>query len=924
MKLSINKNIINKPDQESLKRIGATGFMSVDLNLQEFAESICQGFAFSYQFEGGHRKSDNFICTDIIAADIDAGMTLDEALKNDFIINNACLLYTTPSHTIGNHRFRIVFNLPRTITDKEELKSAQRGLTFKFPADKAAVDAGRQFYGSRGCKYHTFNNTLLEENLAELINLGRQKHNISDTNSNKSFSGNRATFSLAENATVTDSGGDLVNVADLKNSIPVYCPFHFDKNASAFTTLSKTGIVGIHCATCQQTFWPKDNAPQQYNFLEFDELVKSKYSEFTPSIIEDESGLVGYDNINPCHILKQQYLTDLHFNAGTTLIKSPKGTGKTHYLKKLVGELKKKKLKVLLVGHRRSLINDLSKQLNLVCYMDDNQQLRKKLTSSDKQHFAVSVDSISTCLNPAQDKFDVIIIDESEQVFSHLISDLIPYQKRNSSYAILKHYIHVAKHCIALDADLNNVTLSAIKGFGNKNPFVDSTFILNEYKSDASSIEIYATENQLTGQMFSDITDGKRLYICSNSKSKIDHLVSAIQNEFGNNYPLFWITSKNSGEARVTHFIENIKTECLKYQVILTSPVLGTGIDITFPDNQQLVDGVYGLFEAKINTHHDLDQQISRVRHPGFVRVWISPEKFNFETELEPIKQELAENGVVSHIVKSYSWNGVPEYNFDDPYLNLYATILCAQRASKNNLKENFIHLRQYNGWKVVEISADKSLASEGAFHTKVGRELSEKQRVEGILNAKLITSNEADALMARNDLSQTEKYTLERYFIHHFYKTPISENLLLRDKNGQYRTQISMLEDFISASDPVLVKIASKKILLLKSIFTQASILNEHGMPDSNTKVTAESLVDFSKFCIKNKTQINRELKIDVRADISHKPVNQLNSFLKLFGLSTIKVAQFEESRKRIYQYAVNSNKLEEALVTINIRKSN
>jgi hypothetical protein len=212
----------------------------------------------------------------------------------------------------------------------------------------------------------------------------------------------------------------------------------------------------------------------------------------------------------------------------------------------------------------------------------------------------------------------------------------------------------------------------------------------------------------------------------------------------------------------------------------------------------------------------------------------------------------------------------------------------------------------------------------EGAFHTKVGRELSEKQRVDGILNANLISPNEADVLMAKTDLSQLEKYMLERYFVHHFYKIPITESLLIRDKDGQYRKQIKMLEDFISASDPVLGKIASKKTLLLKSIFTQANILNDHGIPDPELKVTAESLSEFSKFCIKNKSRVNRELKIDIREDISHSPVNQLNGFLKLCGLSLTKVDQFEKDRKRIYQYAVNPSKLNEALITIKIHKSN
>ena len=136
MKLSINKKIINK--NETHERSQAKGFEPVDVTPDEFAAYIANGFAFSYQFSGGHRKADNFICSDIIAADFDHGMTLDEAMADEFLVNNACILYTTPSHTPENHRFRIVFQLPRTITDKEELRLAQRGLVRRFPADAAA------------------------------------------------------------------------------------------------------------------------------------------------------------------------------------------------------------------------------------------------------------------------------------------------------------------------------------------------------------------------------------------------------------------------------------------------------------------------------------------------------------------------------------------------------------------------------------------------------------------------------------------------------------------------------------------------------------------------------------------------------------------------------------------------------------------
>jgi hypothetical protein len=44
-----------------------------------------------------------------------------------------------------------------------------------------------------------------------------------------------------------------------------------------------------------------------------------------------------------------------------------------------------------------------------------------------------------------------------------------------------------------------------------------------------------------------------------------------------------------------------------------------TGIDITFPDGACFVDRVFGFFFSFINTHTDIDQQLSRVRNPGAV-----------------------------------------------------------------------------------------------------------------------------------------------------------------------------------------------------------------------------------------------------------------------------------------------------------------
>lgn len=228
-----------------------------------------------------------------------------------------------------------------------------------------------------------------------------------------------------------------------------------------------------------------------------------------------------------------------------------------------------------------------------------------------------------------------------------------------------------------------------------------------------------------------------------------------IRTEFGDTLPILAITSENSNTPEVIEFIKNIKKDILKYRALLVSPAVGTGIDITFPDNISHVDGVYGFFYAKVNTHNEIDQQISRVRKPKHFKLWITPQTFDFEYEVDPIKQELAESGIVPGALLGYEeFSGMPKYDFSDDFLTLYATILSAQRASKNALKKNFIDLRKHNGWKIVDVVKDDSMAATGSAMSKLGKAIALDQYIASILLAPKITWDEKEALSVRGRLT--------------------------------------------------------------------------------------------------------------------------------------------------------------------------
>jgi thymidylate kinase len=924
MKFSINKKIINKNETNHWTQ--AKGFEPVDISPAEFAKQISLGYAFSFQFHGGHRKAENYFCSDIIAADIDDGMTLEEAMNDPFVVTNACLLYTTASHTPENHRFRLVFQLPQTVTDPDQMRTLLRGLVRKFPADRANTDPARQFYGSKGCSPHIFGNVLTEEGFTLLLGLGSEPINISDRQDSKAGkSGFRSTLTLDENTEVRDARGHWVKLADMPGSTPVFCPHHQDKHASAFTTISKSGIKGIHCSKCQMTFWSKGKSPEPFDFLVFDKLVRKEVDDFVPSTVADESGLFDHNTLDPNILVSERYLPKLPLQDGLTLIKSGKGTGKTHYLRQLVAEYKKKKMSVLLVGHRRSLLRALSESLGLQYYRDVKENAMFACHSISR-HFAVSVDSMAKMLKPNINKFDVVLIDESEQVFSHLIADTIELEIQRKCYLMLQHFIHTAKAVVALDADLNHITLHAIQRFGNKNPFADRRLVLNEYKFPQKTVDLYVSENHLIGDITNSVKKGDRIFVCSNSKKRIDALVLSIKEECGD-IPLFWLTATNSESPEATHFITNIKSEILKYQVVLVSPAMGTGIDITFPDEVSNIDGVYGLFYSRINTHFDIDQQLSRVRHPKFVRIWITPETFEFETEVDPIKQEIAESNIIPEVLTGYASTGLPDFNWNDPYLTLYATILSAQRASKNRLRKNFIDLKTYNGWRIEDIAKDDVTAAKGSWQAKLGEALREDAVIQRIMNAEVIDRFEVDDLKRKVDSGKTvtaaEKNSLDRYWIEKFYLQPVTTELIQKDNDGRFRKQIEVLEVVLGtrtkSDKPTDIHV---KADLLRDLLQASGVLKADGKFDTSLMITNDGLKRFVAKCRKNRLKIERVLETTVRKDLAEKPMAQLTYLLGFCGIKTIKDKPFTVAGQKTYQYRLDDLDLNKTLTLIENRR--
>jgi hypothetical protein len=258
------------------------------------------------------------------------------------------------------------------------------------------------------------------------------------------------------------------------------------------------------------------------------------------------------------------------------------------------------------------------------------------------------------------------------------------------------------------------------------------------------------------------------------------------------------ITSDNSRDDATVHFLKNIRTKILEVQVLAGTPSIGTGIDITFPDGACFVDRVFGFFFSFINTHTDIDQQLSRVRNPGAVDVWISPTTFRFTSNVDVILDDLARAYVVRRAVRGRRPDGMVEYNRDDPLLLICAHVTALRRASMNRLVELFCELRQHNGWTIEHVG---EMAETSPF--KAAKEALTAERAQKLLAAPTLPNTEFDELEARAlkgaNLSDEERFAYEKNDFERTVGVGLDRELIEMNADGRLIEKIVAMARILS-----------------------------------------------------------------------------------------------------------------------------
>jgi len=964
---SFNAKIINKNERKDTFAL-ANGWEFAGVSIDYLIRAIQAGFAYSACYKHGIRKTANFLGTNLASIDIDGTNTIDEAIAQEFSQKYLTAFYTTCSHNSEEQRFRLIFKLERIIDSPVEFKNILRALQLKYSGDPAATDATRIFFGNSSAFTQVWDRQIPNDVIDELIKLNVQP----EWDSQKHDGGlatNVAKLKLAVDTLITTSDGRTLKFVEIPNRTPVFCPHHLDKNASAFIGVKPNGLRYLHCMTCQNS-WHQVNP-----LYESESTIKLDFVETMRSVkdmsIEDMKAQLtklptqvdGIDLHNAnITFTKNKYLSLDSIKPGLTLIKSPKGSGKTQ---SLAGIIKKAFYRhhaitldefelnsdddgpppswetgkrVLLIGHRQALIRSMCQRLNLNCYLDEKDLDINPNMRDFRKRYGVCLDSIKrvSTWNNFGKPYELVIIDEVEQVLAHLLANTS--RDAGGYLDVLYDVVNKAESVIAMDADLDWTSFLTLNSMRNSNPahgvIYRNEICINEYVEEDKEFEIYDSKSELVAKLMNEVEEGKKVFVSTNSKKQVDRMHLVFQHDFPEKRVMA-ITSENSNNKNVIEFISDIKNECRKYDVVISSPSLGTGVDITFSDDEQFYDSVYGFYEALVNSHTEIDQQLSRVRHPKSVKVWISPRRFNFETNFDVIKADLICSNAIANTATDQRLSAIDKVFVDDNrLLRTAALILSTQRESKNNLKNNFIEHKVAQGW-APKLMPSKDDIKLGSDFIRLGKELEEKQYEDRLLQSTPIDHNEfnrIDSILQDDDgerISSSEFHSLQRMKMEIFYCRQIDASMITLDDRWALRKQYRAYKKFIeyefigkfaSSSRGIPIGQIKKRLsirpdddsvlyLLYGLLSTTQFFVNKKF--DLTIEFCNDDLTVFAKTCIKLKSVIETQMRIAVRSDVLHKANSQLGQLLKIIGLKTIKTRAAKINGTKIYFYKLDESSL-------------
>lgn len=478
--------------------------------------------------------------------------------------------------------------------------------------------------------------------------------------------------------------------------------------------------------------------------------VKSLSAQF------DEMGSFTHKmQVNEEHLSKGLDTAKILDTKGLIFIKSPMGTGKTVFIRKLFKLLQQRGETGIYtcpsIALTRQMRDGLRTKdgLNVIHYSDAG-GCDLTLVSN-----FVGITTINSVWRFDGVKPHTVVIDEIEQLLPVITSNIIEYPL--STMDMLTKLCLNARNVILCDAQMSKFSVDTMQRI---KPAVESLLIHNAFMTAKNKhVTILSSKGAFWEKLDELLKAGKKVYVSTSSK----HEARALSEFIKHRYPeisLLTLVANDDDDVTLLATLENINNEVLKYQVVIASPVVSSGVSI---DNEHF-DVVMGYYLPHMQQTPSLVtavQQLGRVRKVKELYVF-------FQDRQSP-KLETAPAKLLKYKEHELRYVAIPKRVYDATGAVKVETtypnhvLLDYENKAKQNLLdrsqlESFLFLLREEGYQIAFEPENPALSEYGLVLRKEARAVSKAKQHNAIAAAPEIPIEQV-AELERTHLKAKEEY---------------------------------------------------------------------------------------------------------------------------------------------------------------------
>lgn len=437
---------------------------------------------------------------------------------------------------------------------------------------------------------------------------------------------------------------------------------------------------------------------------------------------------------------------ELPEQGGALIVKAPQESGKTHRLAELLTD---SGLRVLVVTHRESLAKNLAARLRFECYQDYPAHMLR-----DIPRLVICFDSLQKlAIGGELPAYDVLVLDESEQVLEHTTGRHI--KRKAANFAALEHYLRTAPRIICADANAGNLTHDTLRRF---NPKRAITWKKHEHHIAAGRRLhfTYERDDALDALEASTVPT----WYASDSLRRTRDLSA-----YYDQPDTLVINSETATTDEAAAYLRDPTGEAPKYRRMIASPSVQTGIS----DDSGHWPRVIGDFTGYSSTPQDAMQALIRARGAPELTVYANP---RIRRKVVSVQDALDGTDALDSYeaaALSSETHGTANPNYE----RLLADVEHRRSERQATYKRRLVLEALRLGYSVTydvprDLNPDDLEARDG--RRKAIREAGLELYVSDRADAERISEARAKQLDEAYTLSQSDRFALDQYRLRAFY----------------------------------------------------------------------------------------------------------------------------------------------------------